>query len=196
MDRRHFIAFSGLAAIGTHRAWAQHAGHGTQLPEAASSPDPYSRLQGGVPHHLTPSRKRSASPTARRRPARRGAGSPALPLPDPAQRDGLGTALDGRMHIVGGYGEGRVDRAYHHVYDPAVDRWFNAAPLPRGANHVAVAADAGRVYALGGFIEQNRNPDHNAYVYDVAADRWTRHRPAAPSARRRRRRGARTAGST
>ncbi len=41
------------------------------------------------------------------------------------------------------------------------------APLPRGANHVAVAADAGRIYALGGFIEQNRNPDNNAYAYDV-----------------------------
>ena len=77
------------------------------------------------------------------------------------------------MHIVGGYGEGRVDRAYHHVYDPGDDRWFNAAPLPRGANHVAVVADAGRVYALGGFIEQNRNPDPNAFFYDVAADKWT-----------------------
>ena len=56
---------------------------------------------------------------------------------------------------------------------PGDDRWFNAAPLPRGANHVAVVADAGRVYALGGFIEQNRNPDPNAFVYDVAADKWT-----------------------
>ena len=45
------------------------------------------------------------------------------------------------------------------VYDPASDRWSLAAPLPRGANHVAVAADTERVYALGGFIEQNRRPD-------------------------------------
>ncbi len=62
------------------------------------------------------------------------------------------------------------------------NRWFDAAPLPRGANHVAVAADAGRVYALGGFIEQNRNPDHNAYVYEVSGDRWT---PIAPLPRPR-----------
>ena len=53
------------------------------------------------------------------------------------------------MHIVGGYGEGRVDRAYHHVYDAKDDRWFNAAPLPRGANHVAVVADfTGRLPVL------------------------------------------------
>jgi len=82
------------------------------------------------------------------------------------------TAWRGRVHIIGGYGEGRVDRAYHHVYDAALDRWFDAAPLPRGANHVATAADAGRVYALGGFIEQNRHSDNHAYAYDVASDRW------------------------
>jgi N-acetylneuraminic acid mutarotase len=31
----------------------------------------------------------------------------------------------------------------------------------------------GRVYALGGFLEQNRNPDTKAYAYDVATDKWT-----------------------
>ena len=173
MDRRHFIAFAGLAAIGTHRAWAQHAGHGTQLPEAASSPDPYSRLQGGVPHHLTPEQEAQRVTDSPAPQGAQGRWVSRAALPIPRSEMAWATALDGRMHIVGGYGEGRVDRAYHHVYDPALDRWFNAAPLPRGANHVAVAADAGRVYALGGFIEQNRNPDHNAYVYDAAADRWT-----------------------
>jgi N-acetylneuraminic acid mutarotase len=86
------------------------------------------------------------------------------------------------MYIVGGYGEGRVDRAYNHIYDAKDDRWFNGAPLPRGANHVAVAADAGRVYAFGGFTEQNRKSDTNAYAYDIAADKWS---PIAPLPRPR-----------
>lgn len=77
------------------------------------------------------------------------------------------------MHVIGGYGEGRVDRGYHHVYEPRTDTWFTAAALPRGANHVAVVADQGRIYAFGGFIEQNRNPDNHAYVYGVAQDRRT-----------------------
>ncbi len=95
------------------------------------------------------------------------------------------------MHIVGGYGEGAVNRAYHHIYDPAADRWYEGAALPRGANHVAVAAEAGRVYAFGGFIEQNRRSDTNAYVYDVASNGWTADcAPAAPA----RRRGGRGAG--
>ncbi|NKJ39350.1 kelch repeat-containing protein [Rhizobium sp. SG570] len=46
------------------------------------------------------------------------------------------------------------------------------APLPRGANHIAVVADGDRLYALGGFLEQNRTPDDNAFVYDLKADSW------------------------
>jgi N-acetylneuraminic acid mutarotase len=82
------------------------------------------------------------------------------------------TGWAGKMHVVGGYAEGRVDRPYHHVYDPATDSWSTAAPLPKGANHVGVAADAGKIYAIGGFTEQNRAAHPGAYVYDVAADKW------------------------
>jgi hypothetical protein len=82
------------------------------------------------------------------------------------------TAAEGRMHIVGGYGEGQVNRAYHHIYDPRADRWLGGAPLPRGANHVAVCAAGGRVYAFGGFVEQNRRSDTHAYAYEIASDRW------------------------
>ena len=94
------------------------------------------------------------------------------------------------MHVVGGYGEGRVDQPYHHIYDPSADKWFDGSPLPRGANHVAVAAMEGRVYALGGFIEQNRNPDTNAYAYDVATDKWTAIAPLLRPAGRPQRRSS------
>jgi N-acetylneuraminic acid mutarotase len=94
-------------------------------------------------------------------------------LPIPRSEMAWATATQGRMHVVGGYGEGAVNRDYHHVYDPAGDRWLSGAPLPRGANHVAVASEGGRVWALGGFIEQNRRSDDKAFVYDTAADRWT-----------------------
>ena len=68
------------------------------------------------------------------------------------------TEWAGRLHVIGGYGEGRVDRGYHHVYDPKTDQWHLASPRPRGANHVAVVSLDGRIYAFGGLIEQNRNP--------------------------------------
>ncbi len=68
---------------------------------------------------------------------------------------------------------------------PTTDHWFDGAPLPRGANHVAVAADrrprlcARRLHRAE---PQLRTP--TPYAYDVAADRWTEHRAAAARARR------------
>lgn len=172
MDRRA-VLLAGTAALLGSGAQAQHPGHGPPLPAAPSSPDPFSRLRDGQMFGALTGEQEAQRFTASPAPA----GAPgrwidraALPLP--RSEMAWATAWEGRMHIVGGYGEGRVDRAYHHVYDAASDSWFNAAPLPRGANHVAVVATAGRVYALGGFIEQNRNPDPNAYFYEVASDRW------------------------
>ena len=179
MDRRGFLAGSAAAVLGVNAGSAQHAGHGARpaLPEAPPSPEPFARLQGGVPHHLTPEQEAQRVTESPAPAGPQGRWIPRAAMPIPRSEMAWATTMEGRLHIVGGYGEGRVDRAYHHVYDPAADRWFNAAPLPRGANHVAVAAEGGRLYALGGFIEQNRNPDHNAYVYESAADRWARIAP-------------------
>ncbi|MBM6593343.1 Kelch repeat-containing protein [Microvirga pudoricolor] len=176
MDRRGFLTGAALAVLGVERAAAQHSGHHA-LPEAPPSPDPYARLQGGVPHHLTPEQEAQRVTDSPAPAGAQGRWVTRAALPIPRSEMAWATAAEGRMHIVGGYGEGRVDRAYHHVYDPGTDRWFDAAPLPRGANHVAVAAEGDRVYALGGFIEQNRNPDHNAYVYEISSNRWTRIAP-------------------
>ncbi len=169
MQRRHLLVTAAGAAL-AGAAQAQHAGH-APLPPAPSSPDPFARLQGGVPHHLTPeqeSQRVTDSPAAPG-PAGRWVARAALPLP--RSEMAWATAAAGRMHVVGGYGEGAVNRAYHHIYDPAADRWLQGAPLPRGANHVAVASNGGLVYALGGFLEQNRRSDTNAYVYEACRTR-------------------------
>src|SRR4029453_1115010 len=157
LNRRAFVAAAAGAAI-CAPALAQHSGHGTQpgtaLPEAASAADPFARLQGGTPHHLTTEQmaQRKVESPAPKGP--QGHWTPKAALPLPRSEMAWATAWAGRMHIVGGYGEGGGHRAYHHVYDRKAAAWFTPAPLPRGANHVAVVADAGRVYALGGFIEQ------------------------------------------
>lgn len=182
MHRRSFLIGAAAATLGTP-AMAQHGGHGkAPLKDAPPSPDPYHRLQGGMPHHLTPEQEaqRVFDSPAPKGPAGRWVTRAAMPIP--RSEMAWATEAGGRMHVVGGYGEGRVDRPYHHVYDPAADRWFDAAPLPRGANHVSVCSEDNRVYALGGFTEQNRNPDSNAYVYDTATDKW---RPIAPLPRQR-----------
>lgn len=147
----------------------------------------FSTLQGETPDRLSTQQlqQRAFDSPAPKGPT--GRWEAKSPLPLPRSEMAWGTAWQGRMHIVGGYGEGAVNRAYHQVYDPKDDRWEQAAPLPRGANHVAVVADGGRLYALGGFIEQNRTPDANAYFYDFKADCWS------PIARLSRERGAASA---
>lgn len=169
MNRRSFLASAAAFALSAPAARAQQK---PALPPAPSSAEPYHRLQGGVPHHITPEQEaqRVYDSPAPKGPLGRWEARAAMPIP--RSEMAWATAWGNRMHIVGGYGEGRVDRNYHHIYDAASDRWLNGAPLPRGANHVSVAADAGRVYALGGFLQQNTAPDRNAYAYDVAADRW------------------------
>mgnify|MGYP002402879850 CR=1 FL=1 len=94
------------------------------------------------------------------------------PLPLPRSEMAWATERDGRMHLVGGYAEQRVDRPYHHVYDPASDTWLQAPPLPLGANHVGVAVLNGTLYAIGGFTAQNNTPHDRCFALEAGAQEW------------------------
>ena len=185
MNRRGFLRSALAAAVCARHAVAQTSrpsGYAPTVTEATAAGEPFARLKSGPVARLTPEEEAERVTAS---PAPRGsAGRWAQRALMPIARSEMNWAAEwaGRMHVIGGYGQGRVDRAYHHVYDPALDRWFDAAQLPRGANHVAVAADAGRVYALGGFVEQNRGAEADAYAYEVSSDRWT---PIAPLSRPR-----------
>jgi len=91
----------------------------------------------------------------------------------PFGRAEVGVALvNGRLYVVGGYANGRVDQPFNQEYDPISNTWRDRAPLPRGLNHVAVAGLGGKVFAFDGFIQQNRGAAPDVSEYDVAADRW------------------------
>ena len=175
MDRRTFLIAGAAAAVAAAgRAAGQQAESDMpRLPRAPSPSAPFAALRdGNLIAALTPEQmaQRVIDSPAPAGPPGRWVARAMLPVP--RSEMAWATAWAGRMHVIGGYGDGRVDRSYHHVYSPSLDRWFDAAPLPRGANHVAVAAADGRVYAMGGFTEQNRKADTNAYAYDVASNRW------------------------
>jgi N-acetylneuraminic acid mutarotase len=163
-SRRTFLA-SGLVLVPVASALAQsgHEAHGG-LYERLQQPGRIDRPPLAAQQAVTDSpAPRAANP---------GRWTPRAPLPVPRSEMAWAVAHAGRLHLVGGYAEQRVDRPYHHVYDPAADRWTAAAPLPLGANHVGVAFLGGRLYAIGGFIEQNRRPHDRCFAYDPTADRW------------------------
>lgn len=62
-------------------------------------------------------------------------------------------------------GAARVRRSFRSL--------ATAVGLPRGLNHAAVAAFAGRVFVFGGFAQEDGRPLSDAYAYDPAADTWS-----------------------
>lgn len=156
ISRRTFVA--GLSVSAAAPAFAQHVGHDPVYshltdPNMKSAPADTMKLQ-----HVFDSPAAKAT--------NQGRWVDRAPLPLPRSEMAWAAVLNNRMHIVGGYGEQRVDRPYHHVYDQAADKWLSAPQLPRGANHVGVAVVGGRLYAIGGFVEQNRKPDNLCFVLD------------------------------
>lgn len=170
ISRRSFVAGLGVAAASpalAQQAFAQHAGHD---PVYSSLTDPNVKTP---PLETMKLQQVFDSPAPKA--AQQGRWVSKAPLPLPRSEMAWATTLNNQMHVVGGYGEQRVDRPYHHVYDQASDKWLNAPLLPRGANHVGVVVCNGKLYAIGGFVEQNRKPDNLCFVLEDNG--W---RPIAP----------------
>jgi N-acetylneuraminic acid mutarotase len=169
LPRRSFLlaAPAVLAACAQPQRDPGHAGHGP-LYERLNTAGRVERPPEAAIQNVFD----SPAPRA----ARAGRWITRAPLPLPRSEMAWAVAMNGRMHVVGGYGEQRVDRSYHHVYDPQANTWGIAALLPRGANHVGVAVVGDRLYAIGGFVEQNRKPHAECFAW-TADDRWTRIAP-------------------
>lgn len=107
--------------------------------------------------------------------------------PLPTERSEVSVAALGtRVYVVGGYapagahptvldvsGHVDVDEPLCQSFDATTARWSSCAALPRGMNHIGLVGAAGKLYAFGGFVRQNRGPVVDANVYDPATDRWT-----------------------
>ena len=163
--RRH-IVLGALGAAFTGGAWSQ-------APSGAHHEGQYESLgkpgRMGLPE-LAATQQVYDSPAPKA--AQPGRWVTRAELPLPRSEMAWAVAYEGRMHLLGGYGEQRVDRPYHQAYDPAADRWSDAAALPRGANHVGVAVLDGRLYAIGGHTEQNRKPHDACFVFEASSGRW------------------------
>jgi N-acetylneuraminic acid mutarotase len=172
MHRRTLLAAAAGAALGRtafaqsgHAGHAGHAGHGDEY-ESLVKPG-----RMGLPPLAHAQRSiESNAPKA----ADPGRWITRASLPLPRSEMAWATQHADRMHILGGYAEQRVDRPYHQVYDPAADRWSDASPLPRGANHVGVGVLDDRLYAIGGHLDQNRRPDALCFVLDLKSGAWSK----------------------
>jgi peroxiredoxin/N-acetylneuraminic acid mutarotase len=101
------------------------------------------------------------------------------PFPEPDE-EYYGTAVNGKLYAIGGWGEGKA-RGANYEYDPAADKWTKKKSMPRPAHHAALAAANGKIYVFGGFVAPEKSPlpigaawqpIDDAWEYDPAADSW------------------------
>ncbi len=95
-------------------------------------------------------------------------------LPTPRLDFGI-TALDGRIHVLGGRDDAGKKLDRHEIYDPKQDSWTEAAAMPTARDQLSVVSAMGLVFALGGAVG-TRNPmgqisDRNEF-YDPASGEW------------------------
>ena len=98
-------------------------------------------------------------------------------LPSP-RGAGAAAVLNGKIHLVGGrayQGATLVDVADHLVYDPAANSWHSAAPMTTARDGLSLVADpsSGKLYAIGGWNEQRRNPSGQNEIYSSSTHAWT-----------------------
>jgi Kelch motif len=168
--RRGFLTAAAALAASSALAQNPHAHHGGQF-ERLNQPG---RI--GVPDlHFQHAVSDSPAPKA---PAQ-GRWQARAPLPIPRTEMAWAVEYKGRMHLVGGYAEQRVDKPYHHAYDAKADAWETLPELPKGANHVGVVTHGDLLYAFGGFVEQNRTPHDGVFVFDGKAWKQLKRLPEA-----------------
>ncbi|HEY3067808.1 MAG TPA: kelch repeat-containing protein [Methylomirabilota bacterium] len=100
------------------------------------------------------------------------------PLPTPRQ-EVAAAALDGRVFVIGGFGENAEPVAVVEAYDPTTDRWEARAPLPAPTHHAAAAVVSGRLFVVGGFTGGRMSwvAQAELYEYDPARNAWIARAP-------------------
>ncbi len=95
---------------------------------------------------------------------------------------GAAAVVDGRLHLFGGVnmnphtpeGQDKAEAVdLHHVYDPASDRWWEAAPMPDKKGWPAIAVYQDRIYLFGGDNKAiDRSMTTESWVYDPKTDTY------------------------
>lgn len=92
-------------------------------------------------------------------------------MPEPRAAGGA-AALLGRYYVVGGVGPGGLADSTL-VFDPTTLRWWTAPGLPTPREHLGVATDSMRIYAVGGRTGGIGSNLPAAEAFDAGAGRWS-----------------------
>ncbi len=62
------------------------------------------------------------------------------------------------------------------IYDPINNTWTQSTPLPISIDHTAAVSYEGKLFLVGGFLE-DKNPTDKLWIYDPTSDTWTEGAP-------------------
>ncbi len=88
--------------------------------------------------------------------------------PAPAQSEHGASVLDGRIYIVGGFGDVRGFKRF----DTATAAWAELPDLPGGRDHLTSFAIPGSVYAVGGAPHPGGDTTSTGFRFDLASQQW------------------------
>jgi N-acetylneuraminic acid mutarotase len=95
--------------------------------------------------------------------------------PMPAARETTGTnsaVVNEKLYVIGGNASGYCSNR-NEAYDPTTDSWKVMSPMPTPRCHLAVVANNGLIYAVGGTNTNGSIQYDVMEVYDPNTDKWT-----------------------
>jgi N-acetylneuraminic acid mutarotase len=85
--------------------------------------------------------------------------------------------LNDKVYVIAGAdyrADGAVDTV--EIYDPNTDEWTNGAPLPYVLDHAPSVVYDGKIYVVGGFLENKITTD-KVLIYDPSTNEWSEGTP-------------------
>ncbi len=94
--------------------------------------------------------------------------------PMPTNRTEIASEKIGdKIYVMGGADylkDGIMDTV--EIYDPINNTWEQSLPLPISIDHTAAVSYEGKLFLVGGFLE-DKNPTDKLWIYDSTNDAWT-----------------------
>jgi N-acetylneuraminic acid mutarotase len=95
----------------------------------------------------------------------------ASPISEPLDHTGC-ASHDGKLYLVGGFGERNMPTNTLYIYDPSNDEWNKGHPMPTARHHHTSETVDGKLFIIGGRETGIQSNTDTNEMYDPEQDTW------------------------